>query len=245
MADDGGPRGSAARTRAVVLAALRDQPADGGMLARICDAGVGLLHVDGASVSVMSLTEQREVLYASDAVVARIETLQFSLGEGPCFEAFHTHRPVLVPDLAAASTLAWPVFAEELIDQPVGAIFAFPLQSGAISIGALDLYRRAPGWLSPDELAIALEVVDLATVALLGLELDTADGGDWLSLSQGREQVHQATGMLIAALGVPADQALARLRAYAFGAGRMVDDVARDIVARRVSPADLDNGPPT
>jgi hypothetical protein len=244
MADDGGPRGPAARTRAVVLAALRDQPDAGGMLARICDAGVGLLHVDGASVSVMSVTDQREVMYASDAVVARIEALQFSLGEGPCFEAFHTRRPVLVPDLAAASTLAWPVFAEELIDQPVGAIFAFPLQSGAISIGALDLYRRAPGWLSPDELAIALEVVDLATVALLGLEFGT-DDGDWLSLSQGRAQVHQATGMLIAALGVPADQALARLRAYAFGAGRMVDDVARDIVARRVAPADLDNGPPT
>jgi hypothetical protein len=57
---------------------------------------------------------------------------------------------------------------------------------------------------------------------------------------RGREQVHQATGMLIAALRIPAAQALVRLRGYAFATGRLVDDVARDIVARRLSPFDLD-----
>ena len=94
--------------------------------------------------------------------------------EGPCYEAFTTRRPVLVPDLAHASAAAWPVFATEMVDSRIGAIFAFPLVTGAITIGALDLYRREPGWLNPAELATALEIVDIAAPALMGL----ADGID-------------------------------------------------------------------
>ena len=147
---------------------------------------------------------------------------------------------MLVPDLAATAARSWPVFAAEIADQPVGAIFAFPLQTGAIRIGALDLYRRRPGWLSSTEVVIALQVVDIATLALLGLQGDPA-AGEWvLALPRDREQVHQATGMLISAYAVSAEQALARLRAYAFGTGRMVEEVARDLVIGRISPEDLD-----
>jgi hypothetical protein len=91
--------------------------------------------VDGASVSLMTTTDDRQVVYASDAVIEHVEALQFSLGEGPCFEAFQTRRPVLVPDLATAAAPAWPLFAAELAGHPVRAIFAFPLQFGAIRIG--------------------------------------------------------------------------------------------------------------
>ncbi len=111
------------------------------------------------------------MLYASDAVVERIEALQFSLGGGQCFEAFNTGRPVVVPDLAAASGAAWPVFASHTVDEPIGAIFAFPLHRGAARVGAIDMYRRSPGWLSLGELATALQVADIATTALLGLRV--------------------------------------------------------------------------
>ena len=47
-------------------------------------------------------------------------------------------------------------------------------------------------------------------------------------------EVHQATGMLIAHLNLPASAALARLRAYAFGHGRSLREVAADIVAGRL-----------
>jgi AmiR/NasT family two-component response regulator len=47
-------------------------------------------------------------------------------------------------------------------------------------------------------------------------------------------EVHQATGMLIAHLDLPASAALARLRAYAFGHGRSLLEVAGDIVAGRL-----------
>ncbi|MGW6443180.1 GAF and ANTAR domain-containing protein [Lentzea sp. NPDC055074] len=210
-------------------------------MARVIGACVDLLPVDGASISVMSGPRERQTLYASDAIAAQIEDLQFSLGEGPCFEAFATRRPVLVPDLRQASIVEWPVFAASITELPVSAIFAFPLQAGAIGIGAIDLYRDRPGWLSGDELVVALEVVDLVTAVLLDLLLGEAGDTNGMRgvLSPSREQVHQATGMLIAAFTISAEEALARLRGYAFVLGRPLDDIAEDIVNRRLSPLEL------
>jgi GAF domain/ANTAR domain len=245
MSDAGGAVESVSTVRAAVMAELREQTGAADPVRLVCEACVRLLPVDGASVSMMSGTTERAVLYASDEVVAHIEALQFSLGEGPCFEAFQTRGPVLVPDLAAASARSWPVFAEEMIGQPVGAIFAFPLQSGAIAIGAMDLYRRASGWFSPENVATALKLVDIAAMAVLTLQLGEGPEANvppehWWGMSGDRAQVHQATGMVMAALAVSPEQALSRLRGYAFATGCMVDDVARDIVARELSPTELD-----
>ncbi|MDO3647797.1 GAF domain-containing protein [Nocardia mangyaensis] len=227
--------------RAALLSAL-DSSRDGvdavARLGRMC---VDLLPVDGASISLMADTNIRETLYTSDEVVARIDAVQFSLGEGPCFEAFQTRRPVLVADLRATNT-AWPVFATEMTNEAVGAIFAFPLISGAISLGAMDLYREQPGWLSAAEVAIALQTVDIVTLAVLEMQMNVLDQPQswWTDLPSSRGQVHQATGMLIAEFGISAAHALARLRAYSFTTGRLVDDVADDLVARRLTPADLE-----
>ncbi|MCX2949109.1 GAF and ANTAR domain-containing protein [Lentzea sp. NEAU-D7] len=223
------------------MAALRDNESKLDTLARVIRACVDVLPVDGASISVMSGPRERETLYASDQIASKIEDVQFDLGEGPCFEAFATRRPVLVPDLARASVVEWPVFAAAITALPIGAIFAFPLQAGAIGIGAVDLYRRRPGWLSGEELAVALEVVDVVAAVLLGVLLGDFDGTDGLRgvLSPGREQVHQATGMILAALDISAEEALSRLRGYAFVMGRALDDVAKDIVSRRLSPLEL------
>jgi GAF domain-containing protein len=227
------------RLRDVVSAALREPGGSNEPLAEVCRACVELLPVDGASVSVTTAEHYRETLYVTDATIAVVESLQFTLGEGPCVDAFRRRRPVLIADLATDSATAWPVFAAEIAAYPVGAIFAFPLQTGAITIGAMDLYRREPRWLTTDELALALRVVDLAALALLGLRHGRTDG-EWLAdLPPHGSTVHQAVGMLIAEYQVPADHALARLRGYAFASGRTVDAVAADLTSRRMRPADI------
>jgi hypothetical protein len=113
------------------------------------------------------------------------------------------------------------------------------VQIGAARVATLDTYRSTPGSLSRDELATALRVADVAALALSGLR---AEGGRWLD-GDGRwmegagmryREVHQATGMLIVHLDLPASAALARLRAYAFGHGRPLLAVAGDIVAGRL-----------
>lgn len=189
-------------------------------------------------MSVISGTRHPETLFASDEVMARVESVQFTLGEGPCFEAFTTRRPVLVPDLRRALAERWPTFASEIADQPIGAIFAFPIQSGSITIGAMDMYRRDAGLLTTAELATALagggrgrdgpgrRVLRRAGHRHRPRQARTG--------TPGRAEVHQATGMLISRLGVSAEQVLARLRGYAFAAGRPIEDVSSDIVTHRL-----------
>ncbi|WP_020498615.1 GAF and ANTAR domain-containing protein [Sciscionella marina] len=223
-------------------------PAGGGeAVFRICHAGVEMLPVDGASISAVRDGAERETLYATDEIIARVESLQFTLGEGPCHEACASRRPVLVPDLSIAPQTRWPVFVSEIDGLPIGAIYAFPIQYGAVDIGVLDLYRRHIGWLTDTELNTALQIVDLAAGALLGAQSETVHDTDgrglkvWLApLPRNRAEIHQATGILVAALGIPAEQALARLRSYAFTTDSVVEDIANDIVNRRTEPVVFD-----
>lgn len=234
--------GSLSDLVSAVLAALRGDDALSPAVL-ICQACVALLPVDGAAMSVIVDTRHRQSLYASDLVAEQMETVQFSLGEGPCFEAFSTGQPVLVPDLVNDATLAWPVFAAQIGTAEVGAIFAFPLRRGAARIGAIDMYRRTAGWLSEAELASALQIAEIATSALLASTGDVGGEIDesWLTgLTRDRAMVHQATGIMIAEFAIPAGQALARLRGYAFANDRSVDDVAADLVARRLHPRAID-----
>jgi hypothetical protein len=179
-------------------------------------------------------------------VARELDELQFSLGEGPCVEAFVGRHPVLVPDLTETGDDRWPMFAAAARRTPVRALFVLPLQAGAITIGVLDLYRDTPGMLKPDELCGALCAADAAMWTLLGLEENAtnhgeADGhgptsvdGQQPGSELHRLEVYQATGMILEQMQVTAEVALSALRANAFANDRTILEVARDVVARRL-----------
>jgi hypothetical protein len=218
---------------------------EGGAVApeRICEACVEALPVNGAAITAMTSANHQEPIFATDQVASRLDELQFTLGEGPCVEAFIDRRPVLVSDLEDVNDSRWPMFAVAARETPARALYVFPLQAGAIGIGVLDLYRDSPGLLKDRELAGALRVADAALWTLLGLrsgetlgsadELRASDHG-WLTGPLHRRVIYQATGMIIAQLEVNAEGALARIRAHAFRHERELADVARDVVERRL-----------
>jgi GAF domain-containing protein len=232
--------------------------ADGGepVVARVCRLCAQALPVDGAAFTAMNSDPVRQLLYASDAVATEITELQFSLGEGPCLQAFTMGRPVCVPDLATLDAARWPAFGPAATDLSIGGLFAFPVAIGAITIGVFDLYRHEPGYLSSDDLATILQIADLTGSALLALRATLpapdsdrhpdADGqpdgdgdrdgdGTWLDAAgANRWRVHQATGMLIAQLGVSAEDGFARLRGYAFTHDQHIGAIAEEIVAHRL-----------
>lgn len=223
-----------------LLTVLRESDSAMDAVARVVRAGVELMFVDGASVALMMDPDRREMLYASDEVAAHIEAVQFSLAEGPCFEAFETGCPVLSADLRPGTCGQWPVFASEMANYRVAVIDAFPLISGTISVGAMNLYRRSFGRLSMTDIAIAVETADMVARALPGIRMGAGDKPWQSDLPFERAETHQATGMLAAGLNISTQHALARLRSYAFATGRLVDDIADDLVARRLAPDDLD-----
>ena len=236
---------------AVLEQVLAEIVADGGTAAprRICEACIALLPVSRAAVTMMAGPDRQEPIFATDEVAAHLDEMQFRLGEGPCVEAFTERRPVLVPDLAELTDSRWPVFAAAARRTPVRAAFVLPLQAGAIGVGVLDLYRDEPGMLDHDELAGALRAADAVLWTLLGIRANNptglpvpatqphngADPHGWLTGSPlDHIEVYQATGMIMVQLDVPAETALSRLRAHAFVHDRSIDDIARDVVARRL-----------
>ncbi len=226
-------------TRAM-LALAGDVRDDGALAERICLACVAGLDVQGASISLYTTSSARQLLYATDATAALLEELQFTLGEGVSLWAATTGRSVLVPDLDDPSdTAQWPVFAAAAIEQAgVNALFALPLQWGTIRLGVLSLYRTAPGSLRDEQWRDAMSAADLATLVLLGLRTDPGDQ-QWLDRStRGRAEIHQATGMVMAQLGISAQDAFARLRAYAFAEQRPLGEVAHEVVSRRLRLCD-------
>ncbi len=116
----------------------------------------------------------------------------------------------------------------------MAAVFGYPLQVGAVRLGALNLYSHTPGPLSADQHADALVMADIAAEAILGLQANAPPGKLAAELEAGSDfqyVIHQATGMVAAQLDISVGQALIRLKAHSFGNDRPLKDVARDVVA--------------
>ena len=190
------------------------------------------------AVSMFGASLQETTVAASDGLAARLDELQFELGEGPRREALKTRAPVLIPWVRRVDHHLWPVFAEQLLETEVKALFVFPLTIGAIDVGVVELYSTESGSLSRADYFTALRRADTAAQNLLRriLTLNWPDGAE--AEAEGsplsRREIHQATGMALAQTGCTATEALLLLRAHAFSHGRTLLDIAGDVVARRL-----------
>ncbi len=209
---------------------------------RLCELCTELLPVSGASISLMVQTTTRRILSSSDEVSRQLAEWQYTLGDGPCIQAYSTGAPVFAADLSnGADSWRWPVFALRALETGAKAVFSFPLAIGAIAAGTLDLYRNSPGSLSAREVSAALLIADTATLEVLRLyagegETGDRDGAetDWLADEVDHDEVHHATGMVMIQLGVGAEEALLILRARAFALGTTLNALAHGVVTRRM-----------
>ncbi|MEF2977501.1 ANTAR domain-containing protein [Subtercola sp. YIM 133946] len=167
---------------------------------------------------------------ATVGVGVAMEHLAFTLGEGPQVSCAATNRIILCPHLADSAG-EWAGLTPEALLLGVRAVFAFPLRLGAISLGVLTIYRDVTGPLTEPRLGVALAYAAAATALLL--ESPKNDGAlpavleDPFAL---QAEVHQATGMIAAQLGIELGAALSLLRAHAYTHSEPVSKVARDVV---------------
>jgi hypothetical protein len=221
------------RIRAELLAASGDGRSSG----RLCDVSAGIVGMTGAGVMLMSGDVPRGSLCTTDEVSTLIEELQYTLGEGPCVDAYQQDRVVLEPDLADPPIPRWLAFTPRAVAAGARAVFAFPLRVGTVRLGALNLYRAQPGPLTDDQHADGLVMADVTAHWVLDRQAGARPGAVAEELDRGADFhfiVHNAAGMVAVQLEVSLTEALVRLRAYAFGNDRVLRDVARDVVARRL-----------
>jgi GAF domain-containing protein len=203
--------------------------------AELCRACPAIVGVDGAGVMLMSGDVPRGSLCATGEVSTLIEELQFTLGEGPCVDAYQQDRVVTESDLADPALGRWPAFTPPVLRAGVRAVFGFPLRVGTVRLGALNLYRDRPGPLNDDQHADALVVADVAARWVLDTQSGAPAGAVAEELELGADFhyiVHNAAGIVSVQEGISVAEALVRLRAFAYSSDQALADVARAVVAR-------------
>ncbi len=224
------------RQRIIDLLAQGTQSVVSGVF--LCQVASDVTDTSGAGIALMGLPEAQSFAGASDTVAARIEEIQRTLGEGPCFDAYRRDRPVSEPDLADPEVLRWTGYRPLALDAGVRAVFAFPLRVGGVRLGALTLYRDEVGPLDAEQHADATVMADVAAEAVILMQANAPTKSLTTELESGanmRAVVHQASGMLAGQLDISVAHALIELRAYAFANNRRLVAVAEDVVDRRLS----------
>lgn len=223
--------------RSRVLAALADGGPASWSSARLCAVCPRIVGVDGAGVMLMSGDVPRGSLCTTDAVSHLIEELQFTLGEGPCVDAYHGDQVVSEPNLADPETRRWPAFTPPALEAGVRAVFGFPMRVGTVRLGALNLYRVRASSLTDDEHADALVIAEVAARWVLESQAGAPPDVISTELEIGadfRFAVHNAAGIISVQLAISVTEALIRLRAYAFANDRLISDVAQDVISRKL-----------
>ena len=200
----------------------------------LCHPFLSSLPVSGASVTAMSASGSRMSLCSSGAIAARIDELQFELGEGPQISVARSGKLVMIPDVASGGHDDWPVLGAALSELPVGAIFCVPIQMGAVTVGVATLFCDTPLVLDDQQQATALAIA--SAIAAGAVQQAMVSAIDDVAVESAaapafRREVHQATGIILVQLKTTATIAYARLQAYAFANGITVHAVARDVVS--------------
>jgi GAF domain-containing protein len=195
-------------------------------LSTICEACAWRTGMTGAWITYGDPFTEAPV--ATDPVAGRLADQAALLGEGPDTDAADTGRPVAVTDLSAPPhRRAWPVYSAAALAAGARSVLAVPLRTGTTKIGLLGLYSRRP------RVLVAPERVDVDAIADVVIGLLLADICAPARASQCPE-IHQATGIVAAQLGVGVGEALARLRAHAYANATPLSEIAHRVVSRRL-----------
>ncbi len=192
-----------------------------------------MLEADGASMTLDYSGEGRLTVCATDDLARTIDDLQDLVGEGPGHEAAQTGS-VVISRLGDSRQGRWVLLSERLEEIPfTGTVLAIPLTAEQSVLGIMTLHRSAPEHQGDNLLSKFLGV----TIGTAMLQ-DPRVGGHESPLTQAwdsRVQIHQATGMVVAQVGVRPEDALALLRGQAFARGATLTEIASAIIERRIN----------
>jgi hypothetical protein len=167
---------------------------------------------------------------ASDHSAKALELFQLDLDRGPCVQCCRTGA--MVVDTELSNDGPWPELAREATDRGYTSIYALPLTSRGVVLGALNLFCDQP--LEPAALVLATTLADIATVMVL--QTDPRDehllrARTLRRILEARATLEQATGVLAVRYAITSEEARDRLRWAAEEGGLTISSIAEQIVA--------------
>ncbi len=210
---------------------------------RMCRACQSILGTDGGTITLAYDDPGRVTLCATDERAARLEEVQEVIGQGPSYDAYE-QRTLVVARIDGVADERWPLFSEAA-KNTIGecVIYAVPIMPGPETMGVATFYQvnRSALLLDLHTCQFLLNAVGVALVNDPDVLDDDrfAKAESWSS----RARIHQATGMVMAQLGLSAADALALIRAHAYAHEATLDEISVEIVAWRIDFTVVDHEP--
>jgi GAF domain-containing protein len=184
--------------------------------------------------------ETLHVLACTDEHARVLEVFELQRQEGPCVDSYRSGEQVIEQDLR--STTRWPTFTPAALARGYESVFAFPMRLRGSVIGALNLFRTAPGPVHGDVMRAAQAFADMATIGILHQravrEAQEVAGHLQAALSS-RVIIEQAKGVLAERLGLEMDEAYQAIRWYGRHHNRRLRAVAAAVVNGAISAHEL------
>ncbi|TDU83897.1 GAF domain-containing protein [Kribbella voronezhensis] len=188
--------------------------------------------VDHVSISVTARNHQIQTLAPTDPVAVRADELQYTLREGPCYEAVHGRPVVQVDDLATDPR--WPSYgAQAACLFGLGSQLAFQFEAAPHVRGALNLYFDRPSAIDPETRQFGMMFARLVALAL-----GWARQGETMTRAlQSRTTIGQAVGILMERYRLDDDRAFSFLVRLSQSTNVKLHDVAAGIITDTVNHA--------
>lgn len=186
-----------------------------------CDlVGISIVHQHGIDTPA-----------GSDETLNRIDELQFTLKEGPCFDALRTHEIVQSRDLA--NDERWPRWGP-LVAKEIGVvcIVSYRLYTTQDTLGAMNIYSLKPDAFDADDIDNGHALAAHVSVALAA-----SQNVEHLEMAiLNRTVIGRAEGILMERFGMPPDRAFAVLRRVSQHRNVKLNQVAADLVRTGRTP---------
>jgi GAF domain-containing protein len=191
-------------------------------------------------VGITLQTAGRPQTVASDGGFAEsLDNAQYDDDDGPCLRALRENHVVVVQRIAE-TLVSWPSFARLAADLGVHSSMSMPLAVDEEPVGALNLYARAVGAFTPEVQRFASLFGTQAAVAVTNASVywRTYELTEHLEKAlENRDVIGQAKGILMASLGVTADQAFEILRDASQRENIKLRDVAQRVATTGEPPS--------
>ena len=193
----------------------------------LTDRSVTLLNASAAGVMLADPRGELRVAASSNEAAGLLELFQIQNDQGPCLDCYRTGQPVTA-DLSGPGQ-RWPRFAAAATEHGFRTVEALPMRLRDQVIGALNLFRAAPGRFEPADLRLGQALADVATIGLLherNVRRSETVAEQLQSALNSRVVIEQAKGKLAERFGLDMDQSFAMLRDYARNSNQRLTDVA-------------------
>jgi hypothetical protein len=192
----------------------------------IAAAGVLLVTPDGTLMAIGSSNHSAHLL----------DLFQIQIEQGPCLTCCKTGEQVVDTDLADDGP--WPLFARAARNWGFGAVYALPLASRGVTMGAVNLFATTA--LSEANIDLGQALADIATLSLI--QASPLRDAEVVARSlhdamESRIALEQAKGMLAVRFSEDADAAFSRILGASESTGMPLGALAASVVNRTTDAA--------